>query len=152
MLIIGIDPGPKESSYVAWDGENVLDYGDRSNEQLIPFIRLYQDDLTLGSARIAIEQIRGFGVIGSNDLFDTVFWSGRFYEAWGPQNCILVPRKEASRHICGPESKGGDKFIREALIARIGPQGSKKAPGPTYGLAKHRWAALAVAVTARDRL
>ncbi len=40
--------------------------------------------------------------------------------------------------------------MREALIHRFGEQGSKKAPGPTYGIASHVWAALAVAVTYSD--
>ena len=37
--------------------------------------------------------------------------------------------------------------IRQALLDLIGPQGTKKAPGPTYGVRSHEWAALAVAVT-----
>jgi hypothetical protein len=40
--------------------------------------------------------------------------------------------------------------VRQALIDRLGPQGTKKNPGPTYGMRSHLWAALAVAVYAGD--
>jgi hypothetical protein len=41
-----------------------------------------------------------------------------------------------------------DANIRQALIDKIGPQGTKAQPGPTYGIKSHSWAALAVAVYA----
>jgi hypothetical protein len=40
--------------------------------------------------------------------------------------------------------------VRQALIDRLGPQGTKKNPGPTYGMRSHLWAALAVGVYAWD--
>jgi hypothetical protein len=42
--------------------------------------------------------------------------------------------------------------VRQALIDRLGLQGTKKAPGPTYGIKSHEWAALAVAVYGWDQL
>ena len=38
--------------------------------------------------------------------------------------------------------------MRQALLDRVGPRGTAKAPGPTYGLKADEWAALGVAVTA----
>jgi hypothetical protein len=43
--------------------------------------------------------------------------------------------------------KAKDANIRQALIDKIGPQGTKKDPGPTYGISKDVWSALAIAVT-----
>ena len=40
--------------------------------------------------------------------------------------------------------------IRQALIDRFGPQGSKKNPGPTFGFGGDTWAALAVGATYID--
>ncbi len=34
----------------------------------------------------------------------------------------------------------------------FGEPGTKKNPGPTYGIKSHLWAALAVAVTAYDKI
>jgi len=44
-----------------------------------------------------------------------------------------------------------DANIRQALLDLIGPQGTKKTPGPTYGIKSHTWAALAVAVYAANK-
>jgi hypothetical protein len=38
-----------------------------------------------------------------------------------------------------------DANIRQALIDKLGAVGTKKAPGPLYGISGHLWAALAVA-------
>jgi hypothetical protein len=102
---------------------------------------------------IAIEQIRGFGVMASDKLFDTCMWSGRFLQAFGESVTHWVPRKEVAKHLC--QSFGSnDKYVREAIISRFGGEGAigKKAqPGPLYGISSHLWAALAVALTCYDR-
>lgn len=149
MVVIGIDPGPESSAYVAWDGENVVVHGEMDNRLLLCAM---PDGLYVGPipSVIAIEQIRGFGVLAGDKLFDTCFWTGRFVQAWGENVCRLVPRKKVIAHLCGTGARGNDRFVREALIARIGEPGTKKAPGATYGISSHRWSALAVAVTYLD--
>jgi hypothetical protein len=53
-------------------------------------------------------------------------------------------------HLCNsPRAKDGN--VRQALIDRVGPQGTKKGQGPTYGIKSHEWAALAVAVYGWDK-
>jgi hypothetical protein len=60
-----------------------------------------------------------------------------------------VFRKDIKLHLCNsPRAK--DANVRQALIDRIGPQGTKKNQGPTYGIKSHQWAALAVAVYGWD--
>jgi hypothetical protein len=62
---------------------------------------------------------------------------------------VLLPRKDVKMHLCGtPRAKDGN--IRQRLLDLLGPQGTKKQPGPTYGVKSHAWAALAVAVTAAN--
>jgi hypothetical protein len=77
-------------------------------------------------------------------------WIGRFQEAWRfPSQVRKVYRQQVKLHLCGsPRAK--DANIRQALLDKLGPQGTKKAPGPTYGVKSHAWAALAVAVTAAE--
>lgn len=58
----------------------------------------------------------------------------------------MQPRKVAMEKLCGVTNTT-DKFIRMALIDRYGEPGTKKAPGPLFGISGHLWSALAVAVT-----
>ena len=92
--------------------------------------------------------IASYGMAVGREVFETCVWIGRFKQAFrAPEMVRLVYRKDVKMHICGtPRAK--DANIRQALIDILGPQGSKKAPGPTYGVASHAWAALGVAVTA----
>jgi len=149
MIITGIDPGPEESAFVYWDGVKILGHGNRTNGEMLKMFA-HDSSVALSPDYIAIEQIRGFGVLAGDKLFDTCVWSGRFFQAWGEDRCRWVPRKKVIAHLCGTGARGNDRFVREALIARIGPQGTKKNPGPTMGISGHLWSALAVSVTWLD--
>jgi hypothetical protein len=156
MIVIGIDPGPEESGYVLWDGAHILEFGNTDNHALLEAledpVRNFQ---VMPPEHCAIEQIRGFGVMASDKLFDTCAWSGRFLQAFGESRTTWIPRKEAAAHICGQGGISKDKFVREALLARFGGSekaiGNKKNKGPLHGISGHLWAALAVAITFFDR-
>ncbi len=141
VIVAGIDPGPTESAFVEWDGKKVLSKDDMDNVQLLNYLEKYPHI-------VAIERIRGFGMKAGNEIFDTVEWIGRFHQA-KRTDCYLVPRKAAIVHLCGTP-KGNDPAIRKALIYRIGEQGTKKNPGPLFGVTKHKLPALAIAVTFHD--
>jgi hypothetical protein len=142
MIVLGIDPGAEQSGWVLWDGKRVIDKSIDDNPYIL------QQMQQGGYDRLAIECIRGYGQVVGNDTLIAAEWVGRF-----DRDCtaLLLPRKEIKRHLCG-NTTSRDSDIRQALIDRIGPQGSKKTPGPTFGIASHMWAALAVCVTAWDRL
>jgi hypothetical protein len=62
---------------------------------------------------------------------------------------MLVTRRTVKLHVLGRSNlKGSDPLIRQSLISAIGEPGTKRKPGPTFGLTSHAWSALAVAVTA----
>ena len=150
MIVVGVDPGPEESSWVAWAPEHhrIVDFvGEDKNESLIKRLTFEGFNCDV----LAIEQVRGFGVMASDKLFDTCAWSGRFFERWGANRSAWVPRKIAAAHICGVGGISKDSFVREAILARFGGKdaavGTKKAPGPLYGISGHLWPALAVAIT-----
>ncbi len=145
MNVYGIDPGARESAVVTWDGEKIVGAYQAENYKILFALRE-----TSGHV-VAIEQIRGYGIVAGDDTFDTCEWAGRFAEAANHCQVIMLPRKEIKKHLCG-NTTTNDKYIRQALIDRIGPQGTKKAPGPTFGIAGHLWAALACAITAADKL
>lgn len=139
MRVLAIDPGTTESGWVLYDGK-VIDSGVSQNETLID--QLAHEDADL----MAVEMIASYGMAVGREVFETCVWIGRFIQA-APIPHKLITRQKVKLHVCkSPKAK--DANIRQALIDKIGPAGTKKAPGPTYGVKSHAWAALAVAVTA----
>jgi len=143
-LILAIDPGTHESGWVRLSNGAVAESGVLANDRLLDILKGDNSDL------LAIEKIVSYGSAVGQETFDTCVWIGRFMEAWGnPEDVMLIPRRMVKKHVCGP-GKWGDPDVRKALLKSIGPQGTKKVPGPTYGVKSHAWAALAVAVTAAN--
>lgn len=144
-LILGIDPGTHESGYVLLNG-GIVESGVLPNAELMDVVRDTAYDT------LAIEKIVSYGSAVGQETFDTCVWIGRFMEASTiPEDVLLIPRHKIKRHVCGP-GKHTDPDVRAALIKLLGPQGTKKQPGPTYGVKSHAWSALAVAVTAQAEL
>jgi hypothetical protein len=105
---------------------------------------------------MAIEQIRSYGMAIGATTLDTVEWSGRLIEAFlhredTDDRVLRIPRIEIKSRLCH-SGKAKDANVRQALIDRLGPQGTKANPGPTYGIKSHLWSALAVAIVAMDML
>jgi len=139
MIVLAIDPGPERSAIVEWDGKTILHFRIAPNDTLLC------EDFPMSHAGImVIEQIKSYGMAVSDSIFNTVFWTGRFCQAWkGPWS--RVPRREVKLHLCG-SMRAKDSNIRQALIDRFGAPGTKKAPGLTYGISKDLWQAFALAV------
>lgn len=104
---------------------------------------------------VVIEGIESFGMAVGRDVFETVFWSGRFAQHAGSFDRVF--RKQVKLHLCG-QARAKDGNIRQALIDRFGGVGGKEvaigrkaSPGPLHGVKSHIWSALAVAVTYHDR-
>lgn len=149
MKILAIDPGPEKSAFVIWDGSRIIDKGILLNNEMLQKI----DDQSTDIGPCYIEQIASYGMAVGASVFTTCIWVGRFIERWsGGHPChqpILVPRIQIKNHLCHT-SKAKDSNIRQVLIDRIGEQGTKKNPGPTYGVKADMWAALAVGIFAYD--
>jgi len=151
--ILGIDPGPKTSDYVVWDGRVQAIGRDVPNDVLIgdacKICRTHE------IKHVAIERVRGYGLPGSNDLFDTIEFYGRLWDRLDQNGFVvlLVPRKDAVANICDGNRQAGDKGVNQALEERFGGKGTKKNPGPLSGISgSHLKAALAVAVYALDQV
>jgi hypothetical protein len=149
LTIFAIDPGSKESGVVLWSEtrKRVITSEHANNLKVLSYLR----DLSV-EIIVSIEQIRGYGIVAGDDTFDTCEWSGRFREAHEEKLggvVHMIPRKDVKRHLCG-NTTTNDKYIRQALIDRFGETGTKKYPGPLYGISGHLWAALAVAVTCAE--
>jgi hypothetical protein len=144
--ILGIDPGPEQSGVVHLVNGRVVAPAVLSNSAVLALMRA-QTHVDV----IAIEMIASYGMPVGADVFETCVWIGKFVRqaelCTSEAEIRRIPRKDVKLHLCGtPRAK--DANIRQRLIDLIGPQGTKKQPGPTYGVKSHAWAALAVAVTA----
>lgn len=143
MIIFAIDPGTTKSGWVLFDGRGVIDSGVHDNHDVLLWVKMGQ-----GAEMLAIEMIAGMGMTVGRETFETIRWIGRFQQAWSePEQVKLIYRSEVKTRLCGNQ-RAKDANIRQALLDLVGPQGTKKAPGPTHGVATHAWSALAVAVTA----
>jgi hypothetical protein len=148
-VILALDPGTTETGWALLDGRAVIDSGVMPNADMLGALKRHSF-VDAECTSLAIEMIASYGMPVGREVFETCVWIGRFVQAWPePEAVRLVYRKDVKLHLCGnPRAK--DPNIRQALLDKLGPQGTKKAPGPTYGVKSHAWAALAVAVTAAE--
>ncbi len=147
--ITAIDPGPTQSAIVTLCGDGIA-ASKMANADVLRMMREFHE---IGGL-LAIEQIRSYGMSVGAEVFDTVHWSGRFCEASGiPDDVIMVPRLQVKIAMCR-SAKANDANIRQAIIDRYGGKevaiGKKKTPGPLFGISGDMWSALAVALTVMD--
>lgn len=167
MRVFAIDPGTTESAWV----QLRLDYrGDGADPILERFGYVANDELLVRLMQVSsdyvhpcdyidalvIEKVESYGMAVGAEVFETVFWSGRFAQVW-PRNVVRIGRGPVKMHLCH-SMRAKDGNIRQALIDRFtggagekAAKGTKKNPGPLYGVSGDVWAALAVGVTYLDQ-
>ena len=149
VTVIAIDPGPTESALLVYNGASIGYRGIFPNDSVVTEIveRAGPRD------HLAIEMVESFGMAVGRDVFETVFWIGRFCEAFNG-DFTRISRKDVKMHLC-QSMRANDANIRAALLDKFPaagggktPQvGTKKCKGPLFGIKSHLWSALAVAVT-----
>jgi len=150
MIYLGIDPGPVESAFVWWDSESERVIRLES----IPAFRITTHTLK-GLLRevdhVSMEWMECLGMAVGQETFRTVAGIGWFASLLSDfdRPLRLVPRRAVKLHLCN-SMRAKDANVRQALIDRFGPVGTKKQPGKLYGVATHYWAALGVAVYSAD--
>lgn len=147
--VLAIDPGNFNTAYCHLRGnKEILAFGKESNEVFIDRLRRWVSDGHVPEV-IACEQVASYGMAVGASVFDTCTFIGELKEVCRRTNWAQVVRLEVKLAICR-SPKANDANIRAALLDLFGPQGTKKAPGPTYGISKDVWAALALAETVRS--
>lgn len=147
--ILAVDPGTTESAWVYLVGGIPLSHGKWPNEDVLSKLKASP----LGDELLAVEAVASYGMPVGAEVFETVFWSGRFVQAYdGPH--VRVYRREVKLHLCA-SVRANDATIRQAILDRFGGKdkaiGKKATPGPLYGIKADEWAALAVGLTVWDR-
>lgn len=141
MNILAIDPGTYESGYVVWDGKSIIAYGKVDNHKMLKIIADPPWDVDL----LAVERVASYGQRVGQEVFDTCMWTGRFIQAADAELLAfkLIYRMTIKKYLIGSHT-AKDADIRRRLLDVVGPQGTKKAPGPTYGIKSDIWQALAL--------
>ena len=152
MIILAVDPGSEKSAWARYDTETktVLDFGILPNDELKRKI----SNLTDLPDKLAMEMIASYGMAVGKTVFETCVWIGRLIEAWTTRTkkpWEYIYRKDEKITLCG-SMKAKDPNISAAIANRYGgdvktAKGTKKNPGPLYGVSKDVWAAIAVAIT-----
>ena len=143
MTIIGIDPGDTRTAVCLLRPGNLISAVILDNEDAIGSLRLYHS----WGSQVVCEMVASYGMPVGKSIFDTCVWIGRFWQVCPGMK--FITRIQVKSAICH-SAKANDSNIRQALIDRYGPAGTKKNPGPTYGISKDMWSALAVATAYRD--
>lgn len=157
MRVTAIDPGNTMSAWCHCTDGVFIRGAKWPNEELLNRLRTQQDGWC-AAGLLAIEMIASYGMPVGKEVFDTCLWIGRFMEAWKARGgeVRLVYRREVKLFHCH-SARATDANIRAALIDRYGPGrelaiGTKRAPGPLYGIKGDEWSALAIALTVNAAL
>lgn len=156
MKILAIDPGTIQSAWCLYDGTRVVQCDIQENKVVLAKLR---DGLP--NCPVFIEMIASYGMPVGREVFETVVWIGRFFEALESQcnTPKLTYRMEVKMHLCN-SARAKDANIRQSIIDRFPatgggktPQiGTTKQPGPLFGVRGDIWAALAVAIYNHDKI
>lgn len=152
MIIHGLDPGPAKSALVTLHDDQSIRAEIGPNRDILDALWCEASQLINGV--LVIEQIASFGMPVGAEVFETVFWSGRFAEAYARRcgvEAIRIPRMQVKMALCH-SSRAKDANVRQALIDHYGGPGSIKKGGKLYKVKADEWAALAVAWTYRRSL
>lgn len=154
MRILAIDPGNTMSAWCEIEDGKPIGAAKVSNDAVLDMLR----KPTAIIEAVAIEMIASYGMPVGKEVFETCLWIGRFLEACEVrlQRTMLVYRRDVKQFHCHT-ARANDASIRAALIDRFGPGrenavGTKRAPGPLYGIKGDEWSALAVGLTAAAAL
>lgn len=147
MIVLGIDPGPETSGVVWFNAPARKVYWADQQMDNRELIGLLRSDVQ--ASNFACECIEAMYAHVGKETVRTIRFCGAIEEAVtsrGQEIAMLSPQ-EVKKRVCGTAS-AKDPAVRQALIDLLGPPGTKKNPGPTFGVSKHAWRALAVAVAA----
>ena len=157
--IIAIDPGNEKSAFcvINYDDYSLVRFDKVANQKLLDMLYCIGEDgtFTAGTTDMAIEMVASYGMPVGVSVFETVFYTGRFWEAAPSLKKEKMYREAVKLNLCHTK-RAKDSNIIQALIDRFAcgvpnkGKGTAKNPGYFYGFADDIWQAYAVGVTYID--
>jgi len=151
VIFDAIDPGDTESAIVTMEAESGRPprfWRGRTmpNAEMVIHLRTRPN-----KRPIAIEMIASYGMPVGREVFETCVWIGRFGAECGWDCVTRIYRRDVKLYLCG-QTKAKDANVSQAIRDLYGPNkaaavGTKKKPGPLYGVSGDVWAALGVGLT-----
>ena len=164
ILVLGIDPGTRESAFYFLDaGQPTPKHGVESNDVVLALLSDLSKLIHIGIekrqegvspfVRLAIESTQNYGAVVGKDVRETIEWTGRFKQrafdsGFSEENVRTYARPSIKAFLVGTAASK-DSDVKAALEQRYGL--SRKGQ-PLEGVTKHQWAALAVATFCWDGL
>lgn len=148
-LLLAIDPGPVVSGWVLFDLETktVQESGSASpTKDVVSMCEMGASPGGRDFDAVACEMIGCYGMAVGKEVFETCLQIGRICHAREMQGASahLITRMQVKTNLCN-SARAKDPNVRQALLDRFGEVGTKKTPGPLFGVSSHAWAALGVA-------
>jgi hypothetical protein len=139
-MILGIDPGPRQSAYAFWvtDERRVYPVETLANEDFLFKMRFYKPDI------VVIEDVAFYGKVLNKETFETLKMIGRLQEIFPEHILVTFPTK--ALHFCGRRNGVSSGMIAQVIQGNYGGKGTVKQPGPFYGVKGHEWDAVACAI------
>lgn len=141
MKIIGIDPGDTHTAIAELADGRINQCVYMPNAQALEALDFYYNP-GIAECEFVCEMIASYGMPVGRTIFETCVFIGQIRQVI--PSLKFITRISVKSAICH-SAKAKDGNVRQALIDAYGPAGTKKAPGPTYGISGDMWAALAVA-------
>lgn len=136
MKLLAVDPGPDYYAYVGIDDKGaLLDVGPIEGDVLLDFDMVVCEGITSYGQRVGAE------------VFETAYNIGALRQrcACAAVRFEIMPRIDVKLTLCGT-ARAKDADVRNECIRRLGPKGTKKNPGPTFGVKGDCWQALGLAL------
>jgi len=151
MLTLAIDPGPSTCGAALYDpGRRAVLWSSKAAPVVMlsdllwlptPDAPWWGHDLL-----VLVERVQSYGIAGRH-LLETSEAVGRLWRSAeaGGHDVRLVPRRLVCLSL-DVSGGGKDAQVRRRCVEVLGPRGTKRDPGPTYGVTSHGWQALGLAL------
>jgi len=147
--MIAIDPGTYESAYLMMVAGQIQCFDIIENDDLLCILD------QLEKSAVVVESIESYGMPVGKDVFLTAEFIGEVKQVCKTigHSFEKMPRRKVKMELCN-SAAAKDGNVRQAIIDLYEPTGGgkmpqigvKKDPGPLYGVTKHVWSALAIAI------
>jgi len=143
MVIIGVDPGTRESGLAIVDFERrTIEMHHMLNGDVLH--RIDAEAFLKSDVVVGYEWVQCYGGVVGQDVFRTAFMCGRVHEMATPRCGTYEPtRPMVVKHFTG-RSNHKKPVVREKILERFGGKDARKKGGPLYGVSNHKWDALAI--------